>query len=389
MEDEVYFALLAIALREAGCHGPRLVIDLDRLDANTDAIAKGAVAGVGLRIVDKSLPSIDLMRRIMSRVGTKKVMSFHLPVTLAMLDAIPDIEVLYGKPLPVAALAKAITELEPESRERLVRQTVFLMDTQARLHEFAALAESHAMSLRIAFEVDVGMHRGGISDPVEVAALCAVAAAHPHIVVEGLMAYEAHIPEMPAMFGGADREQAQVIARVAALAAVLPENARKIINTGGSKTVLAYPQVGAANELSVGSAFVKPTDFDKPSLGKLQPAAFIATPILKVADALLPGPQWITGLMQVLRLFGRKGCFIYGGNWLAKPVHPPGMAESKLWGRSSNQQFMSLPDDSRAKVDDMAFFRPTQSEAVLQHFGPLLIYSQGRIVGEWAPLPPG
>jgi D-serine deaminase-like pyridoxal phosphate-dependent protein len=48
-----------------------------------------------------------------------------------------------------------------------------------------------------------------------------------------------------------------------------------------------------------------------------------------------------------------------------------------------------MSDDCNIEPGDLAFLRPTQSEAVLQQFGPLLVYSQGCIVGEWATIPPG
>jgi D-serine deaminase-like pyridoxal phosphate-dependent protein len=389
MRDPGYFRALSEALRQVGACGPRMIIDLDRLDANIDLIARGAARGVALRIVDKSLPSIDLMKRVMARIGARKVMSFHLPVTLALLEAMPDIDVLYGKPLPVPAFSAALTRLEQGARQRLLNQTVFLVDTAERLRQISALAAEASVVFRIAFEVDVGMHRGGIADPQALAGLVRAAVSDAGLRIEGLMAYEAHIPEIPGLFGGVEGEAAKVSRRLADFAAVLPENARAIINTGGSKTVLVYADAGAANEISVGSAFVKPTDFDKPSLAALKPAAFIATPVLKVVDALLPGPLAVTRALQALRLFGRKGCFLYGGNWLAKPVFPAGMVDSSLWGHSSNQQFMALPADSDVKVDDFAFFRPTQSEALLQQFGPLLLYSNGKISGEWLPVPLG
>ncbi|WP_246697346.1 hypothetical protein [Rhizobium sp. G21] len=93
--------------------------------------------------------------------------------------------------------------------------------------------------------------------------------------------------------------------------------------------------------------------------------------------------------MQTLGRFPREGCFLYGGKWMATAVHPDGMRENALWGQSSNQQFMALPNGSMAREGDFAFLRPSQSEAVLQQFGPIAVYSGGEIVEDWTPLPPG
>jgi len=93
--------------------------------------------------------------------------------------------------------------------------------------------------------------------------------------------------------------------------------------------------------------------------------------------------------MQRLGKLPRRGCFTYGGKWMAKPVFPPDLRENSLWGSSSNQQFFSLSNDSTLREDDFVFFRPTQSEAVLQQFGPVLIYQAGKIIDLWQPLPTG
>ena len=78
-----------------------------------------------------------------------------------------------------------------------------------------------------------------------------------------------------------------------------------------------------------------------------------------------------------------------GGKWMADAIHPPGMKPNKLFGYSINQQFMALPDDTNVKADDFAFLRPTQSEFVLQQFGPILVYSGGAIVANWPVLAVG
>ncbi|MGR6431688.1 alanine racemase [Rhizobium sp. PAMB 3174] len=389
MTDAAYFERLGTALREAGIFRPTLVLDRDRLDGNIDVLLRGKPRGLPLRLVDKSLPSIPLLSHLMARTGTTRIMSFHLPVTLAVLEAFPDADILYGKPLPAGALASLLSQAGADEAERLVARTVFLVDTVERLDAFARLAAERGMTFRIALEVNTGMHRGGFETPDAVRIAAQRVTGQGGLKLEGLMAYEAHVPEIPGLFGGPAGEAQKVTARIAAFAAALPPDCRGILNTGGSKTVLALGDAGAANEISVGSAFVKPTDFDLPSLAALKPALFIATPVLKVLDTRLPGPLAITRLLQALRLFPRKGCFLYGGKWMAKPVHPAGMKESGIWGLSSNQQLMALPDDCPLAPDEFTFFRPTQSEAVMQQFGPLAVFSGGRIEAMWPVLPPG
>jgi D-serine deaminase-like pyridoxal phosphate-dependent protein len=386
MSDDAYFRSLAVALQDAGRHRPTLVIDLDRLDANLETVRRAST--VPLRIVDKSLPSIPLIARVMDRLATRRIMSFDLAVTRAVLAAFPDADILFGKPMPTAAVAAYLSGCSADAADDFTGRTVLLADDVTRLHELAALAKARQLRFRVALEVDVGMHRGGLDTPEAVRAAAAVATADETLTLEGIMGYEAHIPAIPAFAGGATREASAVRSRMAAFAAALPPGCRGIINSGGSKTVLTYADPGVANELSVGSAFVKPTDFDVEALSPLQPAVFIATPTLKIVDAQLPGPAWMTNVFRALGLFPSKGCFLFGGHWLARPVFPAGMRASKLWGPSSNQQFMALPADCDLRRDDVVFFRPTQSEAVLWQFGEIQLFSKGKIVGSWPVITP-
>ncbi|MET3613989.1 D-serine deaminase-like pyridoxal phosphate-dependent protein [Rhizobium aquaticum] len=386
MGDTVYFQRLADALQLAGRHRPTLVLDLDRLDGNLEIIRAGVAPGVALRVVDKSLPSIPLLAHVMERLGTRRIMSFDVMVACAVLKAFPDVDILFGKPMPTAALEALFSGMRPEAIADFAARTVLLADGAARVEQLAALAKSRGIRLRIALEVDVGMHRGGVETPSLVLEATAAALGSGMLTLEGIMGYEAHIPAIPGFAGGAEGEAKAVRARLAAFAEALPPDCRKIINSGGSKTVLTYADPGAATELSVGSAVVKPTDFDTGTLASLQPAIFIATPALKVVDAMLPGPAWMTSAFRALGLFRARGCFLYGGHWMARPIYPPGMRESKLWGHSSNQQFMSLPNTCELRDDDLVFFRPTQSEAVLSQFGEIQLFSQGRIVGGWPPI---
>lgn len=386
--DSAYFRNLAKALADAGRHRPTLLLDLDRLDANLDAVRKGIPSALQLRVVDKSLPSIRLLAHVMEKLGTRRIMSFDLPVTQAVLAAFPDVDILFGKPLPTAAIDVFLARLQPDAMADVAARTVFLADGIARVLQLAALAATRGIRLRIALEVDVGMHRGGLATPAAVIEAASVALQSGMLTLEGIMGYEAHVPAMPGFASGPAREAVAVRTRLSAFADALPPACRRIVNSGGSKTVMTYADPGAVTELSVGSAFVKPTDFDVPSLAALQPAVFIATPVLKVVDAMLPGPPWMTTAFRRLGLFGARGCFLYGGHWLATPVFPDGMRESRLWGHSSNQQFMSLPSGTDMNDDDLVFFRPTQSEAVLWQFGDIQVFSEGRIVGAWPAITP-
>ena len=98
-----YFAQISHALMQAGAHRPTLVVDKQRLDENLDALLKVIQTGFDYRIVAKSLPSVPLLEYIMQRSGSNRLMSFHLPFLLHVVEHLPHADILLGKPMPVAA----------------------------------------------------------------------------------------------------------------------------------------------------------------------------------------------------------------------------------------------------------------------------------------------
>jgi D-serine deaminase-like pyridoxal phosphate-dependent protein len=143
-----------------------------------------------------------------------------------------------------------------------------------------------------------------------------------------------------------------------------------------------------ANEVSVGSAFVKPGDFELDDLGDLLPAAFIATPVIKASpDQALPGVEALSGALHWWDRNSQRGFFIHGGHWLAKPASPPGLQYSKLFGRSSNQELLTGSKLIDLKPDDHVFLHPDQSEALLLQFGDLAVYEDGQVAETWPTLP--
>lgn len=362
------FARYSSALDAAGMAWPRLIIDAERLAHNCSQIARlGGPRPV--RLVDKSLPSPALLKRLGDALGTPRLMSFHAPLTVETALALPDAHILMGKPLPVRAVEAVITALE--GRFDWENRVVWLADTPDTLAGLDALARRTDRKLAIALEIDIGLHRGGARDLQALSAMLDGFASR-HLRLAGLMGYDAHlaaaswpISRSAATRGSHDRYRA-CIALLEAGGLLTPE---LIFNGAGSPT-LALQGDSPCSEVSVGSAFVKPSDFDVAGLEALLPAAFIAAPILKrirgVPVPLMPALSPIAGR-------GRDTLCLYGGKWMADPVWPPTLRADRLFGQSSNQQRMIVARKTPAAPGDWAYFRPTQSEAVLMQFGPLVL----------------
>ncbi|MBB6254448.1 alanine racemase [Nitrospirillum iridis] len=385
---DAYFTGLSAALTLAGVAQPVMVVDTGRLSANIkavgDTLGKAGDRAKALRIVVKSLPSHELMHRAATGLKTNRFMVFNQAMLVEMGTRVPDADFLMGKPLPVAAAAAYYDRLGAQAPG-----PQWLIDTPERLGQYTAMAKARGVALKVNFEIDVGLHRGGLTDPAALAAM--LAGLDPAVTACGLMGYDPHVAKMPGVFDMRGKALARAKDIYARMAGVLKEKAPLkdgqspyTFNTAGSPTYALHTDDPVATEVAVGSAFVKPTDFDIDTLAHHQPACFIATPVLKVAEpGLIPGLESLAGIAAFFDPNTARAFFVQGGHWLANPVSPPGLQLSGLYGRSSNQERWSGSRRVPLRPDDWVFLRPTQSEAVLLQFGPLLAYDGGAITGTW------
>jgi D-serine deaminase-like pyridoxal phosphate-dependent protein len=376
---DAYFAGLTQALRGAGLARPALIVDHARMMANVDAAAETlATSGLPVRLVVKSLPAFGLLDPIAERLKTNRFMIFNGAMLAHVIRHRPGADVLLGKPLPAAEAAQFIAasvDAPPAGRPQ------WLVDTVERLNTYIALARAANAPIRVNFEIDVGLHRGGFNDAGALNAALEIARREQLVRVSGLMGYEPHIPKTPQPRAAFARAQDMYAAARDRLCDVLNVSTETLtLNSAGSPTYKLHASGTVANEVAIGSAFVKPLDFDLSTLEHHAPACFIATPVIKALDAFqLPSLEWLSKGMAQIDRDSARAFFIYGGHWLAQPVSPPGLRFNKLYGRSSNQELLTGAADIELGVDDFVFFRPTQSEAVFLQFGPIALYREGRI----------
>lgn len=389
-----YFRQLSKALQVVNLVRPTLVLDYGRFLVNAEQVRKTLIDGPGrlpARIVVKSLPAVGFMNVLMQVLQTQRLMVFNMPMLDTVLRNYPDADILFGKPMPVAAVRQW---LYTESNRDQLRNIQWLVDTPVRLQEFVELANTLKKTLRVSLEIDVGLHRGGFATPKAVKEAVAFAKESPHIEISGLMGYDAHVGKMPTLFDmqedawNACQQMYKDCVQVLRDSGLTPE--KMTLNSGGSLTYPRHALYTAANDISLGSAFVMPSDFEKPSLKAHKPACFIATPVLKHVDpALMPGLEWADGLRRWWDPNTEQGFFIHGGHWLADPVSPPGLSLSGLYGQSSNQELYLGSSTMSLQPDDYVFFRPRQSEAVFLQFGDIAVYNaeKGRIEASWPVFP--
>lgn len=389
-----YFQALTTALRAAEIAEPVLVLDQQNMQHNIEQVQQQLSqrpSPLPVRLVVKSLPSLPLLDLLANRLNTRRFMVFNLPMLTLVQRHYPQGDFLLGKPL--AALALRHWLRDSANRAGLSR-VQWLVDSPERLHDYAALAQQLQVDLRINFEIDVGLHRGGFRSDQALRAAVALAKQNPRLQVSGLMGYEAHVGKMPTLFNMQQNAWQDVQQRYTDSIRVLTEAgyhpANMVFNSGGSQTYTLHAQATVANDISVGTAFVQPCDFDMPTLARHQPASFIATPVLKALEqALIPALESVDGVRRWWDVNNQRGYFIHGGHWLARPVSPAGLRLSELYGRSSNQELWLGSPAQQLHANDYVFFRPQQSEAVFLQFGDLALYDRqaAGIVTRWPVFP--
>ena len=397
--NKTYFQKLTQDLQNHGTAMPQLIVDIDAVTQNIGQVVQMLARSETFnsqqlqpRLVVKSLACIELLQIIVKQFQTQglscdRFMVFHAVHLDAILQAFPDADILLGKPMPV----KVVTDFYAQFPQYQQANIQWLVDSTARLQQYLEITKQHSkqyhLQLKVNIEIDVGLHRGGVTTDSEMRQLLQLIAENPqYLQFTGLMGYDAHVAKIPTVLQSMDEsyQQSQTIYQnyQQLIKAEFPTLWQEDLcfNGAGSPTFALHCQRTVCNDISFGSMLLKPSDFDLKILQNFQSALWIATLVLKV----LPFSQ-IPGLPMLDRLpHLKQAAFVYGGYWLADYHYPQGTTSHTLYGRSSNQEMVQIPNNSVA-VDDYVFLRPHQSEAVIPQFSSLFAYQSGQFQ-QWKTL---
>jgi len=233
----------------------------------------------------------------MTQLPTSKLMVFstsYLYTLLLRFGSTADY--LWGIPLSVRGAELFFTKASKNNIDpQVMSQVQWLVDTPDRLNGYLNLAIKFNLTLRINIEVDIGLHRGGANVSVMVDMLSTMNAHRDFLTFSGLMGYDGHVPNNPliAIFGEpvyfsslttAIESYWNFITTGSAQFPNIFNQSNIALNGAGSNTVSAYAMVNLTsplNDYALGSAFLKPSDFDIFTLSSLVPALWHATPIVK------------------------------------------------------------------------------------------------------------
>ena len=395
-----YFAQMNEALKKQYGGVNVGIIDLDRLDSNIHFVRQKLGNDYKLRLVTKSLPSLDLLKYLMTKSQTNRLMVFSELFIAAILSNLnPDsLDVLLGKPLPIDAFIRLTTYNGWNTVN-------WLVDTKKRLNEYLDYAQQKHIRIKINLEIDIGLHRGGFETIKDFAeAVQIIIQNGQHLELTGLMGYDGHVPYVP-FYINKERSINRAFVNVQELYGQFVNELKKYydtkaissmtFNSGGSHTYFYYSShhksITPVNDIAVGSTFLAPHQFsDLIELGQ-QPALFLSSPILKkIESAKLPHAEKLTTLINLWNPNLKVSYFMLGGGWPGEVVSPTGLRRNYWWDGNNlgytnllpNQSILSSSDENNINIDDFVFYHAWEGDGMLC-FTKILLYRQSGIVGQW------
>ena len=366
------FAAQSDRLRDQGIGRPVYLLDLDSVDLNIAEVVRHL--GDQFRIVTKSLPCLPLLKHVMDRANTQKLMAFHLPYLPILLTHFTDADILLGKPF----LPNAVNEcLDNTSADQCLR-VQWLVDSKQRLQEHLTIAQTRKLTMRISIEIDIGLHRGGIATVEELHTLLDCIVTHPELTLSGLMGYDAHVPHYPMPDKTFQAAMAHYQEMIDAVRTRFPDQPMTF-NSGGSSTYQRFEGHDTVNDVASGSAVVLPTTFTLPGH---QAAAFIAAPVIRKFKKLSRANVKSAQAMSI---------YLYGGGWAADVSWPNDMtisahADPLNQNLLPNQSLYETVVSTPVGVGDFVFLRPHQGDSMFQ-FEDILVLRDGHVADTWQPLP--
>jgi len=376
-----YFANLNAELKNNGPGRPVIIVDLDNLDKNLSIVKKQFHPSMKFRLTVKSIPCSWLIDYILTKNNSK------------------DYDILLGKPMPINAVKEFYNSLKPGIHFKPEKQIQWLVDTPARLKQYCDFAKQKNISMKISIEIDVGLHRGGITTVEELDQMLGFIKKNSrNVTFAGFMGYDVHSASAISIIGSKKKAIQNAFEDSMARYRTFynygkqkyPElfKGELTFNSGGSHTYMLFDGKPPVNDIAMGSALLKPSDFDKPLLSEHVEALFVATPVLKrLEGTTIPFIEGISNLMAKWNPNRQVTYFIYGGGWRAHYYSPEGLIENTIYGFSTNQAIVNGSRATALQVDDYIFLLPTQSEAIMREFGDVLMIRKGRIVGRYPSLP--
>ena len=371
---------------------PFAFVDLDAMWTNSDSMLARA-GDKPVRVATKSVRSLDLIGRILDRDERYSgLMTFTLPETLWLADqGFTDLLLAY----PTTDL-EALRELALHNAALPDVAPILTVDSTEHLDLIESVLGKEAGPVRVSLELDAafeamggwiraGARRSPVRTPEQAVALAEEISRRDKVELVALMAYEGQIA------GVGDEPPGRIRARkikwmqkrsieelkerrAAVVEAVGKVADLKFVNGGGTGSLNFTAAEDAVTELTAGSGFYAPAQFDHYSWFSLAPAAGFALPVVR-----RPGPGVVTALGGGYHSSGAAGPLRLPAPWL-----PEGLELDEEEGAGEVQTpLLGAPADG-LKLGDNVYMRHSKAGELCERFDSLLLVENGQISDEVA-----
>ncbi|GGH28861.1 amino acid aldolase [Paenibacillus segetis] len=368
---------------------PFAFVDLDMLQQNILNVLHRA-NGKNVRIASKSIRSVDMLRRILqANAQFQGIMCFTVPEALYLAQQ-GFTDLLLGYPAMDASLLASVAMHQREGCN-----ITLMVDCETHVEQAEAAAAKYGVRLPLCVDIDMsidvpGLHFGVWRSPIRStdAALNLIKriAQSKHVVLEGLMGYEAQVA------GLGDRVPGQVLknaivrllkhrsirdaaARRAELVAAIDRMGLpplRFVNAGGTGSLHTSSVEPVVTEVTAGSGFYSPGLFDNYRDFTLVPAAGYAIEIVRQ-----PRGDLYTCLGG-----GYTASGIAGSDRLPRPYLPQGATLLAMEGAGEVQTPIRYNGQETLELGDPIFMRHSKAGELCERFTHLYYISNGSIVGE-------
>ncbi len=370
---------------------PFAFVDLDALRANADSLLARA-GEKPVRVATKSLRCRSLTEQILAGADRfQGLMTFTLPETLWLADqGMENLLLAY----PTTDL-EALRSLALRSVASPGAAPIVMVDSVEHLDLIESVLGSQAAPVRLCLDLDAswwafggrfkaGPRRSPLHSPEQAVALAEEIGRREKLELVALMAYEGQIagvgdrvPGRPlrsrAIRWMQKRSRAEIAERRAAAVAKIREIAAiEIVNGGGTGSLESTSAEDAVTEVTAGSGFFAPGQFDHYSGFSLRPASAYALPVVR-----RPAPGIVTAL---------------GGGYLASgpadpgrlpaPWLPAGLSFDKEEGAGEVQTPLVGEAADSLEIGANVYLRHAKAGELCERFASLLLVEGDEIVDE-------
>ena len=371
---------------------PLAFVDLDKFDRNVAYVAstqKGT--GKSIRVHSKSIRCLPLIKRIFDIGGSayQGVMTISVEEAAFLADqGLDDFIVAYPTVQPSDMdLFAAITGRGV--KVSLMIDSIEHIEILERAGEKAGVVLHACMDVDMSYRplktnVHLGVRRSPVRSPDEALAIAQESGKLKHVVIDTIMGYEGHIAGTNDDIPG--KRLKNHLMRFVKKASVFELTRRRgkvvkalrkagldirIVNGGGSGSLVSTGKDRSVTEVTAGSAFFAPGLFRHFKEVHFEPAAFFAIQVVRK-----PAPDIVTC---------QGGGFVASGSAgndkLPVPVYPEGLTFLPLEGAGEVQTPFILPKDCpELHLGDPVFLQHAKGGELSERFNEYDLVQGDRIV---------